>query len=430
MSRTLKNESIDKMLNLLGRIDNNYKMLTETKMLMEDKEIVKNVYYDPGQFLDFLESLKDTTIINIAIVQAGDLDLPKVKRKNPATNRMKTYNDYSSFNMEGQEDVAAIAKVTRYNIMYRKQNELNREYGEHKKKLSDLNVKYGLNPIGSRESYKEKTGYGDEAHIYKGNNQEKQGTLYMAINTARVMGKDPEAKYYLIDANGRLVGKDKLDKDNNPIGTKEPMSDELLSQYPQKRKGNSYVEALRRMGKDETIVKQYIEELKALGPMKYRNPTFDHILWCCATPQDGGEASIFVNKNLSRNIDGVDIDAASFESIVKGIYSYSEAELNNMTQQSNPAIGESRKRPLRLTESDLRDMIRETINSVLNEDMSRQEIWQMVKSGHYSRIPQTSYAMSVIRGFLDNGQITSREYDRIMQSIGRGYRLGNGMDLY
>lgn len=94
------------------------------------------------------------------------------------------------------------------------------------------------------------------------------------------------------------------------------------------------------------------------------------------------------------------------------------------------AIGVPLKRLTKMNEGKLRNVIREAVKSVLKEEMSRQEIWQMVQSGHYSRIPQTSYAMSVIRGFLDNNQITSREYDRIMRSIGRGYRLGNGMDLH
>lgn len=93
-------------------------------------------------------------------------------------------------------------------------------------------------------------------------------------------------------------------------------------------------------------------------------------------------------------------------------------------------IGVPLKYLSKMNESKLRNTIREAVKSVLKEEMSRQEIWQMVQSGHYSRIPQTSYAMSVIRGFLDNNQITSREYDRIMRSIGRGYRLGNGMDLH
>ena len=367
-TKNMKDNKNYKALNLLERIDNNFRFVDSSKRLSESKSGIKKVCYDPERFIDFLESLPDATIINIAIVQADDLDLPKIKRKNPATNRMKAFRDYSVLNMSGQESVAAVAKVSRYNIMYRKQNKLNKEYWDHKAKLSDLNARYGLKPVGDGKGFKGKTGYGSETRTYTGKDDDKKGTLYLGINTARVMGPKPYSRYYLLDANGNIIGKDKLDKNGNPTGGKEPLGDDVLGEYPPMPKENSYVSALRRLGNDETIVNRYLEELEALGPMNYRYPSFDHILWCCATPKGGGESCIFVNKRLSRNIDGVDINPSSFESIVKGIYSYSESELNNALQQSGAPVKEGRVRNAmfdRLAENKIRNLIFDAVKSAL-----------------------------------------------------------------
>ena len=49
------------------------------------------------EFFDLLDTIKGGCFVTIGYVTSANVELPIIKRKNPLTNRMKGYNDYSQF---------------------------------------------------------------------------------------------------------------------------------------------------------------------------------------------------------------------------------------------------------------------------------------------------------------------------------------------
>ena len=64
------------------------------------------------EYFDILDQIKGGAIITIGYVTGANLDVPKIKKKNPATNRMKGYDDYSMFQNEGENEIGALVKIT------------------------------------------------------------------------------------------------------------------------------------------------------------------------------------------------------------------------------------------------------------------------------------------------------------------------------
>ena len=64
----------------------------------------------PDKIFDVLDQIKKGDWITIGYVTGADLNVPKVKRKNPLTNRMKGYDDYSVFGNENGE-IAGLVKI-------------------------------------------------------------------------------------------------------------------------------------------------------------------------------------------------------------------------------------------------------------------------------------------------------------------------------
>lgn len=307
-------ENLMRAYSLIDRLENR----TIGSLLESAAPIIKDVYFSENEFMDMLEDIGDTAIIRVGVIQASDLNIPTVKRKNPQTNRMKGYPDYSPFESDGGEKVAAIAKLTSYGIMYRKKNKLDSEYVKWKDAVNQLNPQYGLPTIGDRtkeKDYRDKTGYGSETMAYKGNDETKKGNLYMSVNLARLMGKTTQT-YYLLNAEGRVI---------------REMTEQEVAEYLPLRKEHQYERALRKMGRDDQYIKEYMDKLKGLGKMKYRNFEFNHILYVSATVN--GLKTGYINRNVSRDIDGVRLDSADFAEIAAKRYGQEHPETDTL----NPA---------------------------------------------------------------------------------------------
>ena len=82
-----------------------------------------------NEFFELMDQIGNGKFVTIGYVTGANLDVPKVKRKNPATNRMKGYPDYSVFSAEGENEIGALVKISSYNIRYLKRKTVGKKYG-------------------------------------------------------------------------------------------------------------------------------------------------------------------------------------------------------------------------------------------------------------------------------------------------------------
>ena len=80
-----------------------------------------------NEFFDILDQIGNGKFVTIGYVTSANLNLPMVKRKNPLTNRMKGYADYSVFG-EGSDDIGALVKITSYNFQYLNRSTVGKKY--------------------------------------------------------------------------------------------------------------------------------------------------------------------------------------------------------------------------------------------------------------------------------------------------------------
>lgn len=290
----------------------------------------------PNEFFDILDKMGDNKFVTIGYVTGANLNVPKVKRLNPQTNRMKGYDDYSAF---GDEEIGALVKITSYNMRYRRRDIVAKQYGNYKNSANAIRSEYGLDPIGNKENtYKSKMNYGKQGvDLYKGGNDALQGHSYYSQN---VYGVKPKSVVYCVGTDGHII---------------KALSQEQIIPYLKAKRETDGVAALRKMGVEDERIKEYISKIQGLG-MNYKNFEANSILWIAATVN--GEKIVYINDNLARNVNDIDINPQDFISIAKERY-----------KKDIEAIQEQMKRitSMRLTESQLKQIIREATNKLLSE---------------------------------------------------------------
>lgn len=214
------------------------------------------------------------TTIGYCTAVALDKSLEKgngVKRKNPETNRMKTYFNFSKISeIENPDEVEGVLKITAYNLHWSNTEQIKKHYSKWKADANPIRVKYGLNPIGDKEK-KIYQGQGIEGgknkdliNGYNGDNSALDGKTYSPQNGAAATAS---VKYYLVKADGHIL---------------REISATALEGYIVKKKDLDR-EALIALGADDAKIKAYTDEIAALGKFRYLN--FDHtkILYAAAT---------------------------------------------------------------------------------------------------------------------------------------------------
>ena len=69
-----------------------------------------------NEFFDILDRIGNGKFVSIGYVTGANLAVPTVKKKNPLTNRMKSYPDYTVFKDNDENEIGALVKITTYNI--------------------------------------------------------------------------------------------------------------------------------------------------------------------------------------------------------------------------------------------------------------------------------------------------------------------------
>lgn len=263
---------------------------------------------------DVLSTMKGDVRMCVGYMSVAKLNLPQVQRINPATNRKKKYDDYETFgremNVEG--NIVGIIKLSKYHrFNYVRPDDLKTRYATYRDSKDAIKTKYGLaatNRDSTAGKYSTKQEYGDNGiEAYSGNNDEKMGNTYMSQN---VHGAEVSSVYCLIDDKGNIV---------------KTFKKEDLKKYLKPYK-NSDVEALRKLGKDEDEIKNFLDEINGLK-MNYQKFESSKILYIAAKSNDYGKFT-YINTNLQNVIDGVPINPSEFVNIATKQYKIDISKLD------------------------------------------------------------------------------------------------------
>lgn len=293
------------------------------------------------EFFDILDRIGNGKFVTIGYVTGANLNVPTIKRRNPETNRMKGYPDFSVFGAEGENEIGALVKITSYNMRYLNRTTVAKKYGEYKNAANGIRGNFGLDPIGNRESYKQGTSWSPNGpELYKGQNTKLQSHSY---NPQNIHGVKPKSVVYAIDTEGHII---------------KALSQKQIEPYLKAKREIDGVAALRKMGAEEEKIQDYISQINNLK-FRYINFESDSILWIAATIN--GEKIVYINNNLARAVDGIDIRPEDFRAIARERY---QIDLANLQEMANNYMS---KKVIRLTESDLHRIIENSVKKYINE---------------------------------------------------------------
>lgn len=295
-----------------------------------------------SEFFDILDRIGNGKFVTIGYVTGANLDVPKVSRKNPLTNRMKQYPDYTVFGNE-QGEIGALVKITSYNMRYLNRTTVGQKYGEYKDSANAIRGNFGLDPIGSKQGYKQGTNWSPNGpELYNGKNTELQDHSY---NPQNIYGVKPKGVVYAVNKEGHII---------------KELKPEQVKPYLKAKREMDGVAALRKMGAEEDKIQDYINQMNGLK-FKYINFESNSILWIAATIN--GEKIVYINDNLSRAVDEINISPEDFRAIARERYQIDLTNLQEMVYRMN----NKNKTIFRLTESELRSFIGESVKKILSE---------------------------------------------------------------
>ena len=300
-----------------------------------------------NEFFDILDKIGNGKYVTIGYVVGSNLvGVPTVKRRNPLTNRMKGYPDHAAFGSE--EEISALVKISSYNMRYTNREAVSKRYGEWKNAANAIRTKFGAPPIGDKQSYKGVNTYGQHGiETYRGANQDLQGHSY---NPQNIYGVKPKSVVYAINQDGHIM------KELTPEQVK-PYLKKYKERHPDAPSyRDSGANALAQMGAEEEQIKDYLSQIDELK-FSYINFEANSILWIAASVD--GEKIVYINDNLQRAVDGINIKPEDFRAIARERY---KIDLASLTENRT-----RRRGLIRITESDIHRMVNESVHRLLKE---------------------------------------------------------------
>lgn len=271
-----------------------------------------------NEFFDILDKIGNGKFVTIGYVTGANLNLPTVKRKNPLTNRMKSYADYSVFGSE--EEIGALVKISSYNFQYLNRETVGKKYGEYKQSANGIRANFGLDPIADKQGYKQGTDWSPNGpELYNGNNADLQTHSY---NPQNMHGVKPKSTVYAVNNEGHII---------------KALPQEQIIPYLKSKREIDGVAALRKMEVEEDKIEDYINQINALK-FKYMNFESNSILWIAATIN--GEKIVYINDNLNRVVDDINIRPEDFRAIARERYQIDLANLHEMTMKRLKVLAE------------------------------------------------------------------------------------------
>lgn len=267
------------------------------------------------------------------------------------------YDMLKNFHQGGasRKNTLPMGLVKRSEITFHWQTEegYGKAYGNYKNSANALLKPYGVE-IGDREEkHDEKQNFGN-GNVSVGATDNTRGRLYSHQNGA--VTDRYKVSYFMID-NGKIYG----GINKNAIASIIKKSDP------------DGVGALRKIGVQEEEIKKYVAELKKLN-FSVLKLMYDRILWVSC--KLNGKEIFAINDRFTDKIGDVDINPNVFIKLANNRYDSKynppvgvtdQPVMHANQQKYKDMYGESRKRQLKLTESELKQVIRESVVSILNE---------------------------------------------------------------
>lgn len=307
-----------------------------------DRKLVKS-----GQFFDAISTMKGDVRMCVGYITAEPLDLlPKIKKRNPETNRMKSYPDYESFGKEYDiaGTIAGIVKLTKYSgFNYVRPDDLSKRYAAARDTWNQIDSNYGLKPVdkdSKNGKYTTTQQFGNNnLKVYGGENDSIKNHSYFPQNT---FGARISSTYFVINDEGNIIAN---------------LTREQLAKYIKKK--NPYkVDALIKLDRSAEEIERYIKEMDAVK-MRYQQFENSKILYMAAKSNELGKFA-FINDRLADVIGDVKINTRQFMQIAASQYSIDIQKLDESINNIN--------NNMRITENTLRKLVKESILKVLKED--------------------------------------------------------------
>lgn len=292
MIKEAKREIRD-MLNLMERMDNHYTSF-EAEMLNEDIEELDARGRQDIPVADFpseIQKVKGGTKCTIGYVSSANLDLPQIKKLNPATNRMKNYPDWATFgkNLGVQDEIGGVIKFARYSINWRSPENMRKHYNnQYVDPVNAIRGKYGLAPMDKRPR--------------QDRDQDIDQATGMPLYSNQDTGKGScVSQYFLVGTDGHII--------------KEIPATDLVPYF--KKYSTSGVADLRKLNKSDDEIKAYVDEISKLN---FRYTRFNYASIAYVITSIGGVKKRFFNENLSDDIKGTGVNPSEFIDMAKKMY--------------------------------------------------------------------------------------------------------------
>lgn len=271
---------------------------------------------DTNDFFDMISTMKGGARASFGYVSVANLNLPQIKKLNPATNRMKNFDDWRSFSDQlGEEnEISGVIKFGMYTLNWRSPESMTKHYNKnYVGPINALRDKYGVSHIKPKEYNPiQKTDYG--ISIYQGDNDDLKQNSYSPQDLATANTKK-EIHYYLIGGDGNII--------------REASVDELKPFF--KQKGVDGIKAFKELvtngsKTEEEMLQMFKEYGEEVAKINFRYHQFTHTSMVYVITSVDGEKKRFFNKHLTDAIKGVKINPQEFIDLAKKFYKVADEQ--------------------------------------------------------------------------------------------------------
>ena len=264
------------------------------------KRTVKNA----NELFDILSNIRNTAFVTFGYITGANLEYPMIKRINPETKRMKGFPDYDALGNEVSCNVpvGAIIKLKSYNLPWFTSERYAQSYAEHKAAVDATREKYGLAKTGTADGHTKTVENGVE--VYRGDNKDKEMNSYMPKQN--IAQANTVTTCYAVDTDGNIMGQIDVESFNKLFKKSRTALESAISEF-------------RKAGADESLAEEYVKDMAELNG-KFATGKFEtnSIAYIVATVD--GENITYVNPNVKRTVNGVDINGQSLAKLIVDKY--------------------------------------------------------------------------------------------------------------
>lgn len=319
-----------------------------------DKLILESIMEDgtrvlktPNEFIDLMSEMDGGhKFVSFGYISGASLDIPQVKKLNPATNRMKNFDDFDEMGRQlGYEDgIGGVIKFTRLLVNFQTQDEVGKDYGDFKQKSGEIRNDFGVPEIKKKEGdYTHSIDYGSNGlKGYGGDNDDAKGHMYVDQNVYSAYNSQGSVKrksstYYIIGKDGKVLeacDKDRVSELFQKFGKGSQYSPEVDRMHQQVGGRDSGLTALRKMNADDQTMIDYLTKIDGLKFI-YRRFEFSSIVFMVGTCN--GERFYYVNKSLTAmpKTVNVQVDPSVFIEIANNKYKKSLDDIGKVALEDN-----------------------------------------------------------------------------------------------